>query len=308
MKPLVTVGMPVYNGSKYLREALDSLLGQSFRDFKLIISDNASTDDTPMICAEYAAKDHRIDYFRHESNKGAAFNFNFVFNKCNSKYFKWAAHDDICKASYLEKCVTVLESADDDMILAHTQAKTIDRGSAVIANIETFSIEQQKRSERFDYLIRHIPPCTSVFGLIRSEALRKTDLLGRYYASDVVLLAQLSLMGKFALIEEPLFLRRKHPESSLHLDPTHRGIARWFDTSNNQALIMPALRLLKGLTETVRKADMSLAEKAACCKVLMKYWIPQKKKYLVRDITLPVRYPFNQIIQKSSLIFRGKRA
>jgi glycosyltransferase involved in cell wall biosynthesis len=89
--PRVSIGLPVFNGEKYLAEALDSILSQTYRDFKLIISDNASTDRTEQICREYAAKDRRIRYYRNEKNIGAPKNFNRVFELSSGKYFRWDA-------------------------------------------------------------------------------------------------------------------------------------------------------------------------------------------------------------------------
>ncbi len=92
--PKVSIGMPVYNGEPFIREALDSLLAQTFTDFDLIISDNASTDGTEAICQEYAAKDKRIRYIRQTENRGATANFQFVLDEAVGEYFMWAAADD----------------------------------------------------------------------------------------------------------------------------------------------------------------------------------------------------------------------
>ena len=107
---LVSIGMPVYNGEKFIREALDSLLAQTFTDFELIISDNASTDSTEAICREYAAKDARIRYIRHSENKGPAANFQFVLDGAVGKYFMWAAADDVWHPTFVAKCCTALEN------------------------------------------------------------------------------------------------------------------------------------------------------------------------------------------------------
>jgi len=109
MPPLVSIGMPVYNGARYIREALDSLLGQTFTDFELIISDNASTDSTEAICREYAAKDQRIRYIRQSHNLGASGNFKFVLDQALGEYFMWAAHDDKWSSNYLLEAKKSLE-------------------------------------------------------------------------------------------------------------------------------------------------------------------------------------------------------
>lgn len=97
----ITIGMPVFNGEKYIREALDSLLAQTFTDFELIISDNASVDDTQAICEEYARRDHRIRYVRQTENQGALANFQFVLNQAQGEFFMWAAADDRWDADWI---------------------------------------------------------------------------------------------------------------------------------------------------------------------------------------------------------------
>ena len=108
-KPKVSIGLPVYNGEDFLAEALDSLLDQTYDDFELIISDNASTDSTADICTSYSAKDSRIRYLRSDVNLGAAVNYNLVFELATGEYFKWAAHDDICAPEFIGACVDILD-------------------------------------------------------------------------------------------------------------------------------------------------------------------------------------------------------
>jgi glycosyltransferase involved in cell wall biosynthesis len=111
--PKITVGMPVYNGEDTLRPVLDSLLAQSFSDFELVISDNASMDDTANICQEYAAKDSRIRYVRQEKNLGGIGNFKFVFDEAQCEYFMWAASDDIRSPDFIELNYTFLSENPD---------------------------------------------------------------------------------------------------------------------------------------------------------------------------------------------------
>ena len=100
-KPLVSIGMPVYNGSDFLPHALESLLSQDYENFELIISDNNSTDSTQKICLDYMAKDKRIRYVRNETNVGAIENFNRVFEMSQAEYFMWHAHDDLREPNYI---------------------------------------------------------------------------------------------------------------------------------------------------------------------------------------------------------------
>jgi glycosyltransferase involved in cell wall biosynthesis len=108
--PLVSIGLPVYNGQRFLAQALDSLLGQTLGDLEIVISDNGSTDRTAEICSRYAARDARIRYIRQESNRGAVWNFNFVALQARGQYFRWASANDFCDPRLLEKCVGMLRS------------------------------------------------------------------------------------------------------------------------------------------------------------------------------------------------------
>jgi len=109
-KPRISIGVPAYNSQEFIHKRLDSILSQTFGDFEIIISDNASTDKTPLICRDYASKDKRIKYYRQEKNMGLLWNFNFVLQKANSEFFVWASVDDKWDKSFLAKNIKVLES------------------------------------------------------------------------------------------------------------------------------------------------------------------------------------------------------
>src|SRR5436190_10934974 len=106
--PRVSVGIPVYNGERFLKGAIDSLLSQRFTDFEILISDNASTDGTQAICEEYVANDQRVSYFRQRTNIGAPGNWNYVAKLARGTYFKWASANDECDPRMLDQCVAVL--------------------------------------------------------------------------------------------------------------------------------------------------------------------------------------------------------
>ncbi|MER3486233.1 MAG: hypothetical protein C4345_09945 [Chloroflexota bacterium] len=129
--PRVSIGLPVYNRQQYVGEAIESILAQTFADFELIISDNASTDATGVICQEYARKDARVRYYRNAINIGAAKNFNRVFHLSSGEYFKWMASDDICAPTFIERCVEALDG-DTGAVLAYSRARCIDEHGAVV--------------------------------------------------------------------------------------------------------------------------------------------------------------------------------
>src|SRR3954470_23138397 len=109
MTPRVTIGLPVYNGARYLAEAIESVLAQTFTDFELVISDNASTDATAAIALQYAARDPRVRYSRNRENIGSARNFGRAFELATGEFFKWMASDDLISPEFLENCVAALD-------------------------------------------------------------------------------------------------------------------------------------------------------------------------------------------------------
>lgn len=106
--PLVSIGMLVYNGERFIRQTLDSLLAQDYKHFELIISDNASTDKTQEICLDYALKDQRIRYFRNKKNLGANLNFSKVFELSSGEFFMWASDHDLHDWTFISSCLGVL--------------------------------------------------------------------------------------------------------------------------------------------------------------------------------------------------------
>ena len=204
-KRRISIGMPVFNGEAYIKESLDSILTQTYEDFELIVSDNASTDQTEEICRVYAEKDQRISYYRQKENIGASKNFNNVFELSKGEFFKWAAHDDLCAPDYLRQCVEVLHK-NPSVILCYSRSKAIDEHGEVIKNYpakpDTGASKQQKRF----YEIVCVPhPCVAVWGVMRANVLKKTRLIGNYTGSDRPLLSELSLLGKFYEIPQYLF-------------------------------------------------------------------------------------------------------
>ena len=128
--PRLTIGLPVYNGEMYLAESIDALLGQTYKDFELIISDNASTDGTAGICQRYAEQDSRVRYIRQPTNIGLAPNHNAVVEQARGELFKWAASDDLYARELVERCVDALDQRPD-VVLAHSWSARIDGSGTV---------------------------------------------------------------------------------------------------------------------------------------------------------------------------------
>lgn len=226
--PPVSLGMPVHQGEAFLAEALDSVLAQDFVDFEVLISDNASTDATADIAADYVRCDERVRYVRNEENIGAARNYNQVVTLTGGEYFKWAAHDDRLAPQFLSRCVEVLRT-DASITLAYSITADIDENGTELSRYQAGDYASSRDPvERAADILRRPSPCYETFGVARRDALERTRLIGPYTSSDRTLLLELALQGRFHEVDEVLFLHRQHPGRSVHLSPGQSRL-RWFD-------------------------------------------------------------------------------
>jgi glycosyltransferase involved in cell wall biosynthesis len=212
--PTISIGLPVYNGEDFIAKSINSLLAQTFRDFELIICDNASTDNTGKICQAYAAQDSRVKYYRNPTNLGAPRNYNRTVTLSRGKYFKWAAADDVHAPEYLEKCVQILEN-DPSVVLCHTKMYQIDENGTIVGTYDhKMRLSSYKIEERFaDQISLATNICFQMYGLMRKAVLIKTPLHGDYRGADGNFLAEMSLYGRLYEVPEYLFMRREHPKA-----------------------------------------------------------------------------------------------
>jgi glycosyltransferase involved in cell wall biosynthesis len=287
-KPRVSIGLPVFNGENYLAQALDSILTQTYSDFEVIISDNASTDRTPEICETYVARDPRICYYRSAKNLGAAPNFNRAFELASGEYFKWAAHDDIIAPDFLLKCVKVLDQ-DPSIVLCHSRVKFIDGQGKVLNkyDITLNNVGSSQPRERFGDLILVDHWCLEVFGLIRASVLRKTPVIGSYVASDRVLLAELGLRGRFYQIPEYLFFSREHTHRSIRSMSELYMRAAWFDSRKEGRIVLPQWRIFTEYVRAVQRASLGRRERA-CCYGHIGRWLGSYWKSMIKDLVVRV--------------------
>ncbi len=215
IKHLLSIGMPVYNGEKYVRQALDSLLTQNFKDFELIISDNASTDHTAEICKRYLEKDNRIKYYRNKVNIGAVANFNNLINYATAPYFMWASHDDMWESSYISKLINIMES-DKSISLVFSDFDNIDEDGKqirVYPKILKLSSSETifKRLFKFIMFEESDGKANLIYGIMRLNRLKEiggfNKTLGEVAADDLSLFSML-FKGNFFIIDELLFHKR----------------------------------------------------------------------------------------------------
>lgn len=204
-QPLVSIGMPVFNGEKGLARALDSLLEQDYRNLEIIISDNASTDATPEICGKYVRKDSRVKYYRLGKNLGTIRNFNRVFELSSGKYFMWAAHDDQREPFFVSACVEKLKQCPEAVLCqAHTAAFIEGRNEMVsITNLDSLE-GVTGLVERYREALKR-SPATAIYGLYRSSAMRRTQMYQQSIATDLAFIQELSIQGEFVQVPMVLF-------------------------------------------------------------------------------------------------------
>jgi glycosyltransferase involved in cell wall biosynthesis len=204
--PVVSIGLPVYNGNPHIVNALNSLLNQTFKDFELIISDNGSLDDTWNICQQYAEKDTRIRLYRNTVTVGVGDNFLRVLNLARGDFFMWAAHDDEWHLEFIEKCLAALYNnptaslcyCQSEIVNHVSNTKTID---AICNNNSSIDAKQKV----YNQLIANCPPPNAIYGLFRREKLINSSRSGFYvYGGDRVILLRTVLSGEVIALNETL--------------------------------------------------------------------------------------------------------
>jgi glycosyltransferase involved in cell wall biosynthesis len=274
----VAIGMPVWNGENFVSEAIESILGQTYGDFELVISDNASTDATAEICRGYAKQDTRIRYFRQTKNIGAGPNHDEVFRLSAGRYFKWACHDDILAPEFIDECVRVLDGDEAVAVCCPATVLINEDGSPLRYSpqldgmVDTYGnlwrvtqnmlLTSADPAERFAAVLCNMDWCFEIYGLMRHSALARASAMPPYYGGDKVLLAELSLLGRYHLLEAPLFHRRCHPAQSSS-PQTSRYRAMWISGRRIQ-LVPPQLRLIAAYLQAVLWAKLTPAQRLRC--------------------------------------------
>jgi glycosyltransferase involved in cell wall biosynthesis len=265
--PKVSIGMPVFNGANFLRRSISSLLAQDYKDFELVISDNASTDDTESICREFAARDPRIRYCRNSENVGAARNYNRVFHLARGQYFKWAAHDDECHPAMLRRCVDVLDNAADSVLMVYPLAELIDEeGHTLYSVLDRVASADSRPYRRLGHLLRELNMCDPVFGLYKTKYLQKTQLIGPFCGADYVMLGELAMMGEIAELGEVLFRLRAHERRSMQANRSVRARTTWYDpAAAHKWFILPDWeQMVWELMKSASRSDLRVLEKVKC--------------------------------------------
>jgi glycosyltransferase involved in cell wall biosynthesis len=306
--PRVSIGLPVFNGERYVARTLDSLLAQTFGDFELIIADNASSDGTEAICRAYVMRDPRVSYHRAAVNQGIVANFNRCVALARAAYFKWQAADDLVAPTFLERCLAVLE-ADPAVVLAFARSLIIDENDEPVRAVDYDADADDPRPHvRFGRLIHidhHRHAAQEVYGVIRSDALRRTPGYERCVRADSILLARLALLGRFRAVEERLFLNREHQDRSVRLVPGERArrrsrFSKWlgsgpvpppefWDPALTGKVTFPEWRILREYARSLGLAPLSARERNRCRVTLARFALKHTPK-LARDLLIATEH------------------
>lgn len=277
--PRVSIGLAVYNGERYLEEALRAFLCQTYTDFELIISDNGSTDRTEEICRAYAARDPRIRYVRSARNMGVAYNYNRTVELARAEYFRWATYDDLVAPTLLARCVEVLDR-EPDVVLAYPKTVNIDDDGNVRGDYEdNFAFLDPKPHHRFRDLMVAVRnyACNAEYGLMRREVLRRTAMEADYHSADRVLLSELVLHGKFYEIPERLYFHRLHSNISIQEGMSLSQLAAWFNPNLAGKRTFPRLRRIVEFTRGVNRAPLRVSQRLYCYAQIARFYFSADK-------------------------------
>ncbi|MGH8643652.1 MAG: glycosyltransferase family 2 protein [Gammaproteobacteria bacterium] len=255
--------MPVYNGASYIKEAIDSILSQSFDDLELIISDNASTDETEEICRACTALDRRVRFVRNPRNIGASDNYNAVYRLSTGQYFKWASSNDLCAQSFIADCVEILDR-HSEVVLCYPKTKLFSTSVAQAVEYEDeLDLTSENPVARFSCVYSRMRLNNIMNGLVRAEVLSKTPLIKPFFSSDVCLMAELALYGKFYEVPNYLFFRRMDPKTATKLK-NHVEVWRHYDPELEDPMLFQNWKLLAEYIAAGWRAPLASARRCRC--------------------------------------------
>lgn len=268
---LVSIGLPVFRGERFVAAAIESVLAQTYADLELIISDNASDDGTATICERYAARDKRIIFQRSNTNIGVSANHNLVFKMASGEYFRWLSHDDRIAPDGLRRCVEALE-ANPAAGLCYTATRVIDgEGREIVVRpIVLDGAGSGRASDRFAAVLFGDRFMQSVYGVFRSRVVDQTGLLGGFHNADRVLVAEIALLAPILYIGEPLFENRHHGARYTSLSRP-RDRAAWQQATGVRALCPMWFSYACHIRNIFRHVPGG-AERLRCCRHLVRWW------------------------------------
>jgi glycosyltransferase involved in cell wall biosynthesis len=274
----------VFNGEQFLEQSLDSILAQTYTNFELIISDNASTDRTGSICQRYVERDARIRYYRQPRTRAVTWNFRQVAMLAHGEYFLWMAHDDLFAPEYIERCLEFLRN-DPVAAVCYSKAIQIDEDGKPLAHKkeELLKADAETPHQRFRELIRMEHSCESLFGMMRTSVLKKTSIHGDFPDSDRCVLAELGLYGQLHQLPEYLFFHREHAQRITKQFPTRQERMLRLNPERSLRLVFPHFRQFREYVAAIHRAPLSWG-KSFRCYMQMLGWLWDYRDRLVGDL------------------------
>jgi glycosyltransferase involved in cell wall biosynthesis len=288
--PRVSVGLPIYNGERFIPGVVNSILAQSFSDIELLISDNASTDRTGELCREYAARDQRVRYFRNTQNVGLINNHNLLVGHARGEFFMWIGADDALDKDYLTRCLDLL-NRNPEAILCFAESCNVDASGRPIArepHPKRIPLSQLKTGDpdpvvRYRSIIGLHHECSPLYGLVRLNQMKQTRLQGKYADADRVYLAELAVRGRFLMIQDALFFHGEHGQRSVYAYPTRQARTVLMDPSQAGKITFPYWRQLAELFACVRLSGLPFGKRFGCHWETLR-WMKDYRAFLFSDI------------------------
>lgn len=259
-EPLVTVGMPVYNGAKHLEVALDSLLAQTYKNLIIVISDNASTDSTRRLCESYATRDSRIRYECQPSNRGASWNFNRVAELAEGEYFMWAAHDDLWHPECLSASVNALELFPEAVVCYHYAQPVDSSGRPEGGPLTGLTADAPTAAERWVRVFSHWRIHASIYGVIRLRAMKLVRQVQVALGADLAFISEMALHG--GIIQVPAVLSWKRGPAEGRTYRTAAEMLAYLGAVSKGRILFPEAHITKSAIDGLLGARVSTVTKA----------------------------------------------
>lgn len=293
--PRVSIGIPVYNGAATIGATIESLQAQTFGDFELIVCDNASTDGLADRVTDMARLDQRIRHVRHPVNLGANRNYSHAAKVARGEFLKWSSASDWCAPTFLERCVEALDR-DPGAVLAVPRTRLF-QGDPAQSEDYPYDIEilEERPLDRLLALDARMRLNNAINGVIRLSALHRTRLIEPYHCADLVLMGHLAVLGRFRLIDAPLFYRRMEVGTATALQDAEGMRRHHYPVLTARTLFQGWKRHL-GWLRVAALAPMPMAERGGALKHVVQncFW---DRATLLADLRGAWRYATRSRVQ-----------
>jgi glycosyltransferase involved in cell wall biosynthesis len=296
---LVSLGVPVYNGERFIRRVLDSLIGQTYKNLEIVLSDNASTDRTAEICQEYVARDRRIRYYRNAVNQGLPANWRRVFELASGEYFAWTGADDVRPPTFVEECVAALLRQKGAVMAYGPVISKAQAGEAIVevlGEARLSATQVAARVRTFTYALRHN---ALLYGLYRRDAMAKTTYVPYGYGKDYLLCLQMCVLGPLVHINTPMIMyRERTPIPSMSPMPGNITITAASLLRVGRGKTKCWRVLLMGCYYLFTLRDTSLSQRLAGVATHVSAFSQRHRTRLVKDAVFLLFWPLNALSRR----------